>query len=39
MGIESIPASSIMTRNVITETDDQNIQAACKIMSEKILEV
>jgi CBS domain-containing protein len=24
-----------MTRNVITETDDQNIQAACKIMSEK----
>jgi CBS domain-containing protein len=35
MGIESIPASSVMTRNVITETDDQNIQAACKIMSER----
>ena len=34
MGIESIPASSAMTRNVITETDDQNIQAACKIMNE-----
>lgn len=34
MGIESIPASSVMTRNVITETHDQNIQAACKIMNE-----
>jgi CBS domain-containing protein len=34
MVIESIPVSSFMTRNVITETDDQNIQAVCKIMNE-----
>jgi CBS domain-containing protein len=34
MGIESIPVSSVMTRNVITETEDQNIQAVCKIMNE-----
>ena len=34
MVIESIPASSFMTRNVITETEDQNIQAVCKIMNE-----
>ena len=34
MGIESIPVSSLMTRNVITETEDQNIQAVCKIMNE-----
>jgi len=34
MVIESIPVSSFMTRNVITETDDQNIQAICKIMNE-----
>jgi predicted transcriptional regulator len=35
MVIESIPVSSFMTRNVITETEDQNIQAVCKIMNEK----
>jgi hypothetical protein len=29
MGIESIPVSTVMTRNVITEADDQNIQAVC----------
>jgi predicted transcriptional regulator len=34
MGIESIPVSTVMTRNVITEADDQNIQAVCKIMNE-----
>jgi CBS domain-containing protein len=34
MGIESIPVSTIMTRNVITEAEDQNIQAVCKIMNE-----
>jgi CBS domain-containing protein len=34
MGIESIPVSSLMTRNVITETEDQNIRAVCKIMNE-----
>jgi CBS domain-containing protein len=34
MSIESIPVSSFMTRNVKTETEDQNIQAACKIMNE-----
>lgn len=34
MSIESIPVSSFMTRNVITETEDQNIQAVCKIMNE-----
>jgi CBS domain-containing protein len=34
MGIESIPVSTVMTRNVITEAEDQNIQAVCKIMNE-----
>ena len=34
MSIESIPVSSFMTRNVKTETEDQNIQTVCKIMSE-----
>ncbi|HEX5891474.1 MAG TPA: CBS domain-containing protein [Nitrososphaeraceae archaeon] len=34
MSIESIPVSSFMTRNVKTETEDQNIQAVCKIMNE-----
>lgn len=34
MSIESIPVSSFMTRNVKTETEDQTIQAVCKIMSE-----
>jgi CBS domain-containing protein len=34
MGIESIPISTVMTRNVITEADDQNIQSVCKIMNE-----
>jgi CBS domain-containing protein len=34
MVIESIPVSSFMTRNVITQTEDQNIQAVCKIMNE-----
>jgi CBS domain-containing protein len=34
MAIESIPVSSFMTRNVITQTEDQNVQAVCKIMNE-----
>jgi CBS domain-containing protein len=34
MAIESIPVSSFMTRNVITQTEDQNIQAVCKIMND-----
>lgn len=34
MVIESIPVSSFMTRNVKTETEDQNIQTVCKIMNE-----
>ena len=34
MGIESIPVPNVMTRNVITEAEDQNIQAVCKIMNE-----
>jgi CBS domain-containing protein len=34
MVIESIPVSNFMTRNVITETEDQNIQAVCKIMND-----
>jgi CBS domain-containing protein len=34
MSIESIPVSSFMTRNVKTETEDQTIQAVCKIMSK-----
>lgn len=34
MVIELIPVSSFMTRNVITQTEDQNVQAVCKIMNE-----
>jgi CBS domain-containing protein len=34
MTIGSIPVSSYMTKNVKTETEDQNIHAACKIMRE-----
>lgn len=34
MSLESIPVSSFMTRNVKTETDDQNIHAVCKTMNE-----
>lgn len=34
MSIESMPISSHMTRNVRTETANQNISAACKIMHE-----
>ena len=34
MSIDSIPVSSFMTRDVKTETEDQNIQAVCKIMNE-----
>ena len=34
MSIESIPVSSFMTKDVKTETEDQNIQAVCKIMNE-----
>jgi CBS domain-containing protein len=34
MSIESIRLSSFMTRNVKTETEDQNIQAVCKTMNE-----
>jgi len=34
MGIESIPVSTAMTRNVITETQNQNLQAVCKLMNE-----
>jgi CBS domain-containing protein len=34
MSIESIPVSSFMTKNIKTETEDQNIQAVCKIMNE-----
>ena len=34
MSIESMPVSSHMTRNVRTETENQNIHAACKIMHE-----
>lgn len=34
MSIESIRISSFMTRNVKTETEDQNIQAVCKTMNE-----
>ena len=34
MSIESIRVSSFMTRTVKTETEDQNIQAVCKIMNE-----
>jgi CBS domain-containing protein len=34
MTIESIRVSNFMTRNVKTETEDQNIQAVCKTMNE-----
>ena len=34
MSIESIRVSNFMTRNVKTETEDQNIQAVCKTMNE-----
>lgn len=34
MTIGSIPVSSYMTKNVKTETENQNIHAACKIMRE-----
>ena len=34
MSIESIRVSSFMTRNVKTETEDQNVQAVCKTMNE-----
>jgi predicted transcriptional regulator len=34
MSIESIPVSCFMTKNIKTETEDQNIQAICKIMNE-----
>lgn len=34
MTIESTPVSSYMTRNVRTESEYQNIRAACKIMHE-----
>jgi CBS domain-containing protein len=34
MSIESIRISSFMTRNVKTETEDQNIQAVCKTMND-----
>lgn len=32
MSIESIAVSSFMTRNVITQTEDQNIQAVSRTM-------
>jgi CBS domain-containing protein len=34
MSLESIPVSSFMTRNVKMETENQNIQAVCKVMDE-----
>lgn len=34
MGIESISVSNLMSTNVITETEDQTIQAACRRMHE-----
>ena len=34
MSIESIRISSFMTRNVKTETEDQNIQTVCKTMND-----
>jgi predicted transcriptional regulator len=34
MSLESIPVSSFMTKNVQTETEDQNTQAVCKTMNE-----
>ena len=38
MGIESISVSNLMSTNVITETEDQTIQAACRRM-KAMLEV
>ncbi|HET7283419.1 MAG TPA: CBS domain-containing protein, partial [Nitrososphaeraceae archaeon] len=34
MSIESTPVSSLMTRNVITQTEDQNVHAVSKTMHE-----
>lgn len=34
MSLESILVSSFMTKNVKTETEDQNIQAVCKTMNK-----
>jgi CBS domain-containing protein len=34
MSIESIPVSSLMSKNVKTQTSDQNIRAVCRIMHE-----
>jgi CBS domain-containing protein len=34
MTLGSIPVSGYMTKNVKTETENQNIHAACKIMRE-----
>ena len=34
MSIESIRISSFMTRNIKTETEDQNIHAVCKTMND-----
>ena len=34
MSIESVPVSSLMTRTVITQTEDQNVHAVSKTMHE-----
>ena len=34
MSIESVPVSSLMTRTIITQTEDQNIHAVSKTMHE-----
>ena len=34
MSLDAIMVSSIMTRAVKTETEDQNIMAACKVMND-----
>ena len=34
MSLESIPVSSIMTKNVIVQTEDQTIQAISRTMFE-----
>lgn len=34
VSIESIPVSSLMSKNVKTQTSDQNIRAVCRIMHE-----
>jgi predicted transcriptional regulator len=39
MSIESIAVSSFMTRNVITHTEDQNIQAVSRTIYENNMEV